>query len=124
MQTVLLVDQDSVFRKKVISWLSRCGIAVFTAEDGCIAQDIINQHNVDLTIADIKIPKVDGFALCRWIKQESKQKEMAVILCSEQESTINEYWSLKQGADSFQPKTGTSLSFLSQIGIFLGVRFG
>ncbi len=63
MQTVLLVDQDSGFQQKVISWLSRRGIAVYTAEDGYAAQGIINQHRVDLTISEIKIPKIDGFAL-------------------------------------------------------------
>jgi CheY-like chemotaxis protein len=60
-QTVLVVDDDAIVRRVVQGHLSDAGFRIFEAEDGHEALEVLDRVGaVDLVIADIVMPRMDG----------------------------------------------------------------
>lgn len=107
-KTVLLVD-DSVtqsFHLKLA--LVRAGFKVLTAADGRTALKTLASEGVDMVLADVIMPMMDGYELCRQIKDNPKQAKIPVILMSALGETHDQYWRQHAGADLYVAKTADS----------------
>lgn len=70
--TILLVDDEATVRTLVGIMLERSGYDVLAAEDGHAAMALLQErHDIDLVIADYRMPGMDGLALVRRIKERS-----------------------------------------------------
>ena len=70
---ILVVDDESRMRKLVRDFLEREGYSVLEAGNGMEAMDIFySDQNIALIILDIMMPKMDGWQVCREIRQTSK----------------------------------------------------
>lgn len=103
--TVLLVD-DSVtqsFHLKLA--LVRAGFKVLTASDGRSALKALEVDPVNVVLADVIMPMMDGYELCRQIKDNPKHAKVPVILMSALGETHDQYWRQHAGADLYVAKT-------------------
>lgn len=75
---VMFVDDEEGVRVSFDRYLSEHGFDVTTAEDGEKAISKLRQEHVDVVVADLKMPKVDGIELLQWI--HDKQPETRFIL--------------------------------------------
>lgn len=79
MHTILLVDDDTGVRKCVGDMLERSGYVILAAEDGGSAMAVLQERNdIDLVIADYRMPGMDGLLLLRRIKE--KDSDLPVIM--------------------------------------------
>ncbi|MDQ6825402.1 MAG: response regulator [Candidatus Eremiobacteraeota bacterium] len=104
-KTVLLVD-DSVtqsFHLKLA--LVRGGFKVLTAIDGRSALKTLAAEPVDIVLADVIMPMMDGYELCRQIKDSPKHSKTPVVLMSALGETTDTYWRKHAGADMYVAKT-------------------
>ena len=70
---ILVVDDESRMRKLVRDFLVKRNYEVVEAEDGSQALDIFfEQNDIALVLLDIMMPKVDGWQVCREIREYSK----------------------------------------------------
>ena len=70
---ILVVDDESRMRKLVHDFLAKQGYAVLEAENGEEAVDIFfSDKNISLIILDVMMPKMDGWQVCREIRQYSR----------------------------------------------------
>ncbi len=70
---VLVVDDESRMRKLVKDFLLKSNYDVIEAEDGIQAVDIfLAQKDIALIVLDVMMPKMDGFQVCREIREYSK----------------------------------------------------
>ena len=70
---VLVVDDEARMRKLVKDFLTIKGFSVIEAEDGEEAMDIFfKQKDIALLILDVMMPKMDGWEVCKAIRQHSK----------------------------------------------------
>ena len=78
--TILVVDDDSVLRRLLATVLKLRGFRVMVAEDGVQALEVLGEkaHAVDLVLADIIMPQMDGWSLLEAI--QSSYPELPVIL--------------------------------------------
>lgn len=114
-KTVLLVD-DSVtqsFHLKLA--LVRAGFKVLTAVDGRSALKALDLEPVDLVLADVIMPMMDGYELCRQIKDSSKHAKLPVILMSALGETHDQYWRQHAGADLYVAKTADAGKLIKAI---------
>lgn len=89
---ILLVDDSRMARKHISKVLSNLGARNITeAEDGQEAIDILKNMEFDLVVTDYNMPHVDGEELLQYIRNESQQKYVPVLMVtSEQnEATLN-----------------------------------
>jgi len=114
-KTVLLVD-DSVtqsFHLKLA--LVRAGFKVLTASDGRSALKALDTEPVNVVLADVIMPMMDGYELCRQIKDNSKHSKLPVILMSALGETHDQYWRQHAGADLYVAKTADAGKLIKAI---------
>jgi CheY-like chemotaxis protein len=78
--TILVVDDDSVLRRLLATVLKLRGFDVLVAEDGVQALEVLgqNQQGIDLVLADIIMPQMDGWSLLEEV--QALYPELPVIL--------------------------------------------
>ena len=60
----------------------RAGHEVLTAGDGALALDILEREPIDAVVSDVRMPTMDGFQLCRAIRQDPRWKRLPFIFYS------------------------------------------
>jgi DNA-binding response OmpR family regulator len=68
---ILVADDDKMVLKALEQGLSSHGFKVVTASDGKQAADLINDHEFDLLVIDIMMPRVTGVQLFNFLKEFS-----------------------------------------------------
>jgi DNA-binding response OmpR family regulator len=76
---ILVVDDDENILSLERTILEQKGFEVTTAGGGAEALEIIGQNDFDLVLLDVMMPEIDGFTVCRRIKEEPRTKETPVI---------------------------------------------
>ncbi len=79
--TILFAEDSSFFRNQVKASMEKEGFTVLEAEDGIIAWDLLQEkaEQISLVVTDIEMPKMDGFALTRKIKESPTYAHLPVI---------------------------------------------
>ena len=96
---VLVVDDESRMRKLVKDFLTREGYAVLEAGDGMEAMDIFYEDKeIALVILDVMMPKMDGWQVCREIRETSK---VPIIMLTAKGETADRVSGLEMGADDY-----------------------
>lgn len=98
---VLIVDDEPIVRETVAINLRREGLEVVFAADGLEAIDTARSSNPDVVVLDIMLPGIDGFQVCRTIREEST---VPIILLSARGEEIDRVVGLELGADDFLVK--------------------
>ncbi len=78
-ETVLVVDDDTLMREFVVETLTRQHIEVVQASNGVQARNLLQQREFDMAFIDIKMPGLSGMELLRW-KNEKGLPTLTVIV--------------------------------------------
>jgi len=81
MKTILIVDDEENIRTLYKEELTDEGYDVLLASNGYEALEVLDAHQPDAVILDIKMPGMDGVNLLKLIK-ERKERDIPVIICS------------------------------------------
>lgn len=101
---ILVVDDNHIPREIIRQVLEKYKIDVKEAANGVEAQNLIKDNKFDLVITDLIMPEMNGYDLCRWIKNYENTKNVPVIICSTKGEEFDRYWGMKQGADAYITK--------------------
>jgi len=82
--TILAVDDDECLRELLYLHLSQAGYRVLLAEDAIVAGHFLLDETVDLLIADIEMPFMDGLDLVRAIRGDARLAPLPVIFLTSQ----------------------------------------
>jgi len=106
-ERVLVVDDSGVARRNVVELLDQMGLTSVIAHDGREAFAWLDAHRdepVSLVISDIEMPGLDGYALCRAIRDDEQLRSLKVVLHTSLSGVFNEAMVQRVGADRFIPK--------------------
>jgi DNA-binding response OmpR family regulator len=78
----LVVDDDEPIRMMLAKVVERQNLAVDTARDGAEAIERLDHNGYSLIILDLMMPKVDGFAVLRYMQQHHPDKIGCTIIAS------------------------------------------
>jgi DNA-binding NtrC family response regulator len=113
LRSILVVDDEEALRTVLSSELSSEGYNVETASDGDEAITILGGKQFDLVLLDIKMPRVDGFEVLKFIKKNSPQ--IKVIMLTAFADLKNAIESKKLGAEDFISKPYDLVDLLTTI---------
>ena len=102
---VLVVDDSITTRTLERSILEAAGYAVTTAVDGSDAWRLLQEHACDLVVADVEMPRMDGFTLCQTIRASRRFAELPVVLVTALEKPEDRARGLEAGADAYLGKS-------------------
>jgi len=100
--TVLVADDEAGVRESVGRALRREGFRVVPAEDGQAALDLLRRGGVDVLLADLRMPGLDGLQLLRAVKLLAPEVE--VIVLSGHGTVEEAVQAMKEGAYDFLTK--------------------
>lgn len=99
---ILVVDDESRMRKLVRDFLEREGFQVLEAEDGLQAMEIFYENKeISLLILDVMMPKMDGWQVCREVRQSSK---VPIIMLTARSEERDELQGFELGVDEYISK--------------------
>jgi twitching motility two-component system response regulator PilH len=104
MPKVLVVDDSWTDLTLIATPLRDSGYDVITAVDGDEALEKVLQERPQCVVLDIILPKVNGFQLCRRLKQMEESRDIPIILISGKNTELDKRWGLQQGADLYITK--------------------
>lgn len=101
---VLVVDDSVTTRTLEKSILEAAGYDVQVATDGVEALERLSRVSFDLILSDVQMPRVDGLALVRAVRQDARLKGLPVVLVSSLDSAEQRKAGLEAGADAYLSK--------------------
>ncbi len=115
MRTVLVVDDDSMFRELVTEILTQAGYKVVAAEDGAKAWEKMQKTKVELAVLDLNMPNMDGLELTRKIRDDAHYKELPVLLLTVKALIEDQVSGFDHGADDYLTKPFDSKMLLTRV---------
>ena len=104
MKKIMVVEDDKNLNRLVAYNLLRCGFSPESVYDGLQAQEKLANETYDIVILDVMLPGVDGFRICKAIKEDLRAyKTFVIILTARAEYEDKLYGSLL-GADCYMTK--------------------
>ena len=110
--TILAVDDEPHVLKLVKANLESSGYKVLTAEDGEKAVELVERELPDLVILDLMLPKLDGYAACRRIREFSA---VPVIMLTARSAQVDLVHGFEVGADDYLTKPFSVTELLMRV---------
>jgi putative two-component system response regulator len=101
---VLVVDDMEANRTLVSRLLSADGHHVTAVEDGRAALESVRRDPPDLVLMDVMMPHLDGFEVCRALKQHPATRLVPVVLVTALQNSEDRIRGIEAGADDFVSK--------------------
>ncbi len=96
---ILIAEDDTHIRQGLEDMLLAEGYEVLAAENGRVALELFAKHSIDFIILDIMMPELDGFSVCREIRQQDAQ--VPILFLSAKSEEIDKVLGLELGADDY-----------------------
>jgi CheY-like chemotaxis protein len=121
-KTVLVVDDSPTIRKLVTMTLERRGYRVWTAADGALVAEVLRQQGVpDLVLLDIAMPGMDGYQLCRLLRQDKETSRLPIVMLSGKDGVFNHMRGRMAGSTAYLTKPFEPEHLLSVLGRYCPV---
>lgn len=109
-KTILIVDDSQLVRQMYTQRLQNVAGKIMHAEDGIAAINLAISEQPDLILLDIQMPKINGYQVCRLLKDRPDTKEIAIVIMTSRSSEglvlDPRTWSFQTGADGYFDKDG------------------
>jgi DNA-binding response OmpR family regulator len=111
-EKILIVEDEPALQETLAYNLSRQGYSVETVGDGRTALDMARQIKPDLIVLDIMLPGMDGFEVCRILRQEMN---VPILMLTARDEEIDRVIGLEMGADDYLTKPFSMREFLARV---------
>ena len=114
---ILIVDDESRMRKLLRDFLEREGYQILEASDGIEAMDMFYaDKHIDLIILDVMMPRMDGWQVCKEVREHSKVPIMMLTARAEEQ---NELKGFELGVDEYVAKPFSPKILVARVGALL-----
>lgn len=100
-RSILLVEDDILMREFITDYFKKEQWEVHEAENGRLALEIFEQTSVDLVVLDIMMPEMDGWSVCRRIREKS---DVPIIMITARAEDDDQVMGFELGADEYVTK--------------------
>lgn len=114
---ILIVDDESRMRKLIRDFLEREGYQILEASDGVEAMDLFYEDkSIDLIILDVMMPRMDGWEVCKEVREHSK---VPIIMLTARAEERNELKGFELGVDEYITKPFSPKILVARVGALL-----
>lgn len=99
--TVLVVEDEAVMRELIGYAFKDIGFKVLEAADGVEALEVFEENDIDIIILDVMMPKMDGWSVCRRIREKS---DVAIIMLTFRDDDSDQLLGFELGVDEYVTK--------------------
>jgi len=109
---ILVIEDDATLREALAYNLARQGYIIETADNGLTGLELARRVNPDLILLDIMLPGLDGFDVCRIIRQEFSTP---IIFLTARDDEIDRVLGLEIGADDYLTKPFSMRELMARV---------
>ena len=111
-ERILVVDDEISLQETLAYNLTREGYQVEVAGDGNMALHLARTSKPDLVILDVMLPGLDGFEVCRILRQEAS---IPVLMLTARDDEIDRVVGLEVGADDYLAKPFSMRELMARV---------
>ena len=115
MRTVMVVDDDDMFRDLVTEIMTEGGYKVVSARDGIEAWNMLQETSVDMAILDLNMPNMDGLELTRKVRDDPKVADLPILMLTVRALIEEQVSGFDRGADDYLTKPFDSKMLLARM---------
>ncbi len=120
--TVLIVDDNAQNVELLQAFLESLPVKLITAVDGIDALAKVAEHNPDLILLDVMMPRMSGFQVCQKLKSDPKTKDIQILMVT----ALHELGDIERasecGTDDFVSKPVNKVELQTRVKSLLRVR--
>ena len=98
---ILVVDDEEPIRQLASLYLEKEGFKVTCASDGSEAIEVVRRQRPALVVLDLMLPTIDGFEVCRRLRQDS---DVPILMLTARNEDVDKIVGLELGADDYLTK--------------------
>ena len=121
-RTIMVVDDSITIRKVTARMLERNGIQVLLAKDGIDATNQLIDVKPDLMLLDIEMPRMDGFELATYIRNDDRLKDLPIIMITSRTGEKHKEKAMEIGVNQYLGKPYQEEELMENINDILGVH--
>jgi PAS domain S-box-containing protein len=123
-RTILVAEGSKTMMADLCSAICDAGYNIAVAADGIEAVRNAYHTSPDLLVIDIVMPRMNGYQVCRLLKNDPATCHLPIIMLTPSDSRSDEFWSMHTGANAFLGKKTTSAQLLETIERLLQAQNG
>lgn len=110
--TIFVIEDEPSIAEVTSLYLKRAGYQVQVLGDGQLALETLERQLPDLVILDLMLPKVDGYAIMRWLRDRS---DVPIIMLTSRREESDRIAGLEMGADDYVVKPFSPQEVVSRV---------
>jgi chemosensory pili system protein ChpA (sensor histidine kinase/response regulator) len=118
--TALVVDDSITMRRVTQRLLERRGVKVLTARDGLDAITVLQEHEVDIILLDIEMPRMDGYQFATHVRNDPRVKHLPIIMITSRSGEKHRAKAIEIGVNDYLSKPYQESQLVSAIESLLG----
>ncbi|MDL2234810.1 response regulator [Christensenellaceae bacterium OttesenSCG-928-L17] len=112
---ILVIDDSQFFRTQINMILTNAGYTVITTGSGEEGLKLVQLEKPDLALLDVVMPDMDGFEVCRILRDHESNNLMPIIMLTSKDDQDDKLVGLELGADDYITKPFNERELLSRI---------
>jgi chemosensory pili system protein ChpA (sensor histidine kinase/response regulator) len=100
----LVVDDSITVRRVTQRLLERNGMRVLTAKDGVDAMSLLQEHQPDIILLDIEMPRMDGYEVAAHVRNDPRLKHIPIVMITSRVSEKHRARAIELGVDDYLGK--------------------
>jgi chemosensory pili system protein ChpA (sensor histidine kinase/response regulator) len=119
---IMVVDDSITMRKVTTRVLERAELDVVTAKDGLDAVEKLQEKVPDLMLLDIEMPRMDGYELATYMRNDSRLKDVPIIMVTSRTGEKHRQRALEIGVERYLGKPYQEADLLRHVQEILGIE--
>jgi len=115
MATILVTDDDEMFRELVTEILTQGGYSVVRVKDGAEGWEALQKKKIDLAVLDLNMPNMDGLELTRKVRDDAKLRDLPILMLTVRALVEDQVTGYERGADDYLTKPFDSKMLLARV---------
>lgn len=112
---ILIVDDEPHIVELVRVCLEDPGLELLEARDGEVGLAMARQLQPDLILLDIMMPRMDGFEVCRALKEDPRTREIPVVMLTAKGLEADRLKAREAGADAYMTKPFSPMKLHAEV---------
>jgi two-component system, OmpR family, alkaline phosphatase synthesis response regulator PhoP len=127
MPKILIVDDDPIIRnllEQILEPFEEHGVELMMAENGVVALEAVRRERPDIVFLDVMMPKLNGFEVCKIIKNDDEIKNSYIIMLTAKGQEVDKQKAKEVGVDCYITKPFNLGELIDKVGEVLDIRIG